>query len=84
MKITSTNPSRNYAVVGDVEMSTEQEIKDAVAKAHAAQPVWAELSVADRCKAFASFVEVSKGRLGDVAQISAEETGRPITRACEV
>lgn len=79
MKLTSTSPSRNYEVIGEVEASTEQDVKDAVAKAHAAQQAWAVLSVAGRCKAVASFVESAKKRSEDLAQIIAKETGRPIT-----
>jgi len=55
MKTVSTNPSRNYEVIGEVEVSTEQEIKDAVARGRQTQTVWQGMSVADRGNALASF-----------------------------
>jgi acyl-CoA reductase-like NAD-dependent aldehyde dehydrogenase len=81
MKLISTNPSRNYEIIGEVEASTEQDIKEAVAKAHIAQVAWASLPLDDRCKAVASFVEVAKERAEELAQVIAEETGRPIAGA---
>ncbi len=76
--LTSINPSDN-TVVGEVEMSTEQDVKAAVEKARAAQPAWAGLSVAERCQAVRSFADVSKARAEDIAQLIAQETGRPIS-----
>jgi succinate-semialdehyde dehydrogenase/glutarate-semialdehyde dehydrogenase len=81
MKIVSTNPSRNYEPIGEVEASTEQDVNNAVTNAHVAQNAWAELSLDDRCKAVAAFVETCKRRAEDLAHTIAEETGRPITGA---
>lgn len=81
MKIISTNPSRNYEILGEVEASTEQEIKDAVAKARKAFIVWSEMQLNDRCKQIASFIEISKKRAEEIAQLIAKETGRPIVSA---
>jgi acyl-CoA reductase-like NAD-dependent aldehyde dehydrogenase len=39
-KIVSTNPSKNYEVIGEVEVSSEQEIIDKVKKAREATEVW--------------------------------------------
>jgi acyl-CoA reductase-like NAD-dependent aldehyde dehydrogenase len=80
-KLISTNPSRNYEVIGEVEASTEQDVQTAIAKARQAQPAWADLSVADRCQALASFVDVSKSRAEEIAQLIATETSRPIQSA---
>ncbi len=77
-KLVSINPSTSD-VVGDVEVSSEQDVKQAVAQARKAQPKWAVLSVAERCKALRSFEEISKKRAEDIAQLIAEETGRPIS-----
>jgi len=78
MKLESTNPSKGYEVIGAVEAISRHDIMSVITTAHLTQPQWAAMSLAERCKAFNSFVEVCKGRLGDIAQISAEETGRPI------
>ncbi len=81
MKLTSTNPSRNYEVIGTVEASTEQEVHDAVAKARAAQPAWAGLSQQDRNEAITSFVEICRQHIEDVALITSKEMGKPISQA---
>jgi succinate-semialdehyde dehydrogenase/glutarate-semialdehyde dehydrogenase len=81
MKIASTNPSRNYEILGEVESTPEDEVHAAVTKAHKAQADWADLSLGDRTKAMQSFVDLSKRRAEDIAHLIAEETGRPITSA---
>lgn len=81
MKIVSTNPSRNYEVVGEVEASTEQEVHDAVAKARKAQPGWAALTQAERNVAVESFVEVCNKHAEEIAELMAREMGKPITQA---
>jgi acyl-CoA reductase-like NAD-dependent aldehyde dehydrogenase len=78
MKLVSTNPSRNFEIVGEVEVSTEQDVKDAVSRSRAAQLAWGALSQVERNKTFSSFVQVSQRRAEDIANIIAVETGRPI------
>lgn len=81
MKITSTNPSRNYEIVGKVEASTDQQVKQAVAKARAAQPKWAALTQAERNAAVESFIEVCNKRADEIAELMAKEMGKPISQA---
>ncbi len=45
MTLISTNPSQNYDVLGDVESSNNNDIKQIVARAHLAQKSWAALSL---------------------------------------
>jgi succinate-semialdehyde dehydrogenase / glutarate-semialdehyde dehydrogenase len=81
MKIPSTNPSRGYEVVGEVEVSTEQDVKDAVARARAAQPAWAALSQAERNKAIESFVNTCNQHAEEIATLMAKEMGKPVAKA---
>ncbi len=81
MKIASTNPSRNFETIGEVDISTEQDVKDAVERAQKAQADWAALSVAGRISALATFVEISKQRAEEIASLIAKETSRPIRSA---
>ncbi len=74
----STNPSRNFEVLGEVKISTEEEIQESVAKARKALPMWWDMNLSDRCKAIDSFVKISKKRAEEIAQLIAKETGRPI------
>ena len=48
MKLVSTNPGKDYEVVGEIEISTEEEIKDKILKAHNAKVMWKELGVKKR------------------------------------
>jgi succinate-semialdehyde dehydrogenase/glutarate-semialdehyde dehydrogenase len=81
MKLISTNPSRGFAVIGEVESSTEQEVYTVVAKAVAAQPAWSELSIIRRKQAVQSFVDIAERRAEELSHIIAEETGRPVMGA---
>lgn len=47
-KLVSTNPADNYARIGEVEVSTNAEIAEKVAKAQAAKKAWKELGVKRR------------------------------------
>lgn len=76
-KIVSINPSTGE-VLGEVAFSSEAEIQEAVATARAMQPAWAALTVAERCAALRSFAEVSRQHFEEIAQLIAQETGRPI------
>lgn len=81
MKLISTNPARDFAVVGEVEMSTGKDVIAAVTAARAAQPAWAARSQAERNKAVSTFVAIAEAHLEDIAWLEAEETGRPIASA---
>jgi acyl-CoA reductase-like NAD-dependent aldehyde dehydrogenase len=81
MKIASTNPSRNYEVVGEVEVSTEQQVREAVAKARAAQPAWAALTQAERNAAVESFMQICSEHAEEIAELMSREMGKPIAQA---
>ena len=80
-KIVSTNPSKNYEIIGEVESSTQDEINSTVAYAKEAQIMWASLSLPERCKALTSFVELSKKHAEEIAKAMASETGMLIATA---
>ncbi len=80
-KLLSTNPSRNYAPNGEVEISTEQDVIEAVAKARAEQPGWSALSLEERRRAITSFMEICKQRAEEIARLMSQEMGKPITAA---
>ncbi len=80
-KLISTNPSRNFEVLGKVEISTEKEIKKALETARKTFPLWSEMELLKRCKKIKSFIEISKKRAEEIAQLISKETGRPIKSA---
>jgi succinate-semialdehyde dehydrogenase/glutarate-semialdehyde dehydrogenase len=81
MKIISTNPSRNYEIIGEVEMSTEKEIQEAVKKARNTFPIWSALLLSERCKLIQSFIDISKKRFDEIVHTISLETGRPLVSA---
>lgn len=81
MKIISTNPSRNYEVIGEVEAASKRDVQQAVSEARAAQPAWAELSQAERNQAVESFIEACKPHAAEIAELMAKEMGKPILQA---
>src|SRR3989344_4136910 len=81
MKIISTDPSKDYKVLGEVEAANEKDVVEAVRLARKAQPEWAALSLEDRCKKIQSFMEVCRNRSEDIAQIMSKEMGKPIKAA---
>src|SRR5690242_12087451 len=81
MKITSTNPSRNYEVIGEVEAATEQEVIDAVAQARAAQPAWSGLTQAERNQAVESLLVAIDSHGAELAELMSKEMGKPIIQA---
>ena len=46
--IVSTNPSRGYEVIGDVEVSSPEEVQSKVQAAREAFSSWSQLSVEER------------------------------------
>lgn len=82
-KLQSTNPSAGYKVIGEVEVSSAEDIKTKIKKAHSAKRAWQELGVSGRVellrKVSAKFAE-NKERF---AKLEAEEMGMPIKEALE-
>jgi succinate-semialdehyde dehydrogenase/glutarate-semialdehyde dehydrogenase len=79
--LASTNPSKNYQIIGEIEVSTLADIQAAVTKAHEAKKSWRELGVSGRVellrKVSAKFAE-NKERL---SELEAEEMGMPVKEA---
>jgi acyl-CoA reductase-like NAD-dependent aldehyde dehydrogenase len=51
MKLISTNPSANYAVLGEVDISSQSDIDSAVTKAREAFVVWSNMPLDERIAA---------------------------------
>lgn len=81
MNITSTNPSRNYEPINEVEVTSDEQVLEAVASARKAQPGWAALNQTERNAAIESFVTVCNDRAEEIAQLMAREMGKPIKQA---
>ena len=77
MVITSTNPSRNYEIIGSVEVSSENEIKNMVEKAHAVKKEWCEVGVAGRVKYLQKVYDALWERRVEITEIASKEMGFP-------
>ncbi len=78
-KIVSTNPGKNYAVVGEVEVTSNEEIVRKVAEANAAKEDWRRLGLTKRLEYIQKAYEAFKSRADDIADIITKEVGTPIT-----
>jgi acyl-CoA reductase-like NAD-dependent aldehyde dehydrogenase len=78
MRIASTNPSRNYEPIGEIEASSDKDGANALAKARVAQPKWAALTQAERNKAIESFIIVCNEHAEEIATVISTEMGKPI------
>jgi len=81
MKLVSTNPSKGYQPIGEIDISTEEEIADKVAKAKAASIEWKKLSVEKRAEYFRNLIKVYKRRGKEVAELQSTEMGKPIAES---
>ncbi len=79
-KLQSINPS-NYQILGTVEISTVQEIKNKVDLARNAQKKWAELGIAQRIAILKSAFKDLKNYKEKFALLESREMGMPINEA---
>ena len=63
--------------IGEFEVRTREEVDAALARARAAQPAWAALSVAERCKYMERVLERVIARQDDIIETVCRETGKP-------
>jgi succinate-semialdehyde dehydrogenase/glutarate-semialdehyde dehydrogenase len=80
-RLTSTNPADNYSKVGEVEVSTDAEIKAKVSKAQAAKLAWKELGVEARIKLLEPIRDEFRQRTNEIAELISTETGKSITES---
>ncbi len=77
----STNPAKGYQTIGEVTVSTLDDVQTAVANARKAQPAWAALSVSQRSEYFTKLASVIDARADEIAQCVTNEMGKPSTDA---
>lgn len=75
-RLVSTNPAKNYAVVGELEISTEAEIKAAVENAKLAAQQWREIGVKGRSQFFEKFLAKLEANSTKLAELQTSETGK--------
>src|SRR5690348_4530267 len=78
MKLTSTNPSRGYQIVGEVEVSTPEEVAAKVALAHKAKQAWQDLGIAGRVAILRKVGQRFVDNRDRMIKLQAEEMGMAI------
>lgn len=74
----STNPAKNYSVVGKVPVSTREEISQAVKAASQAKQTWKEMGVKDRIEILRRVYRDFSKRKDELVEIIIAETGKTI------
>lgn len=83
MKITSTNPAKNYEIIGEIESSTKDEIITAVKQAKEIQPEWQAMNIAERTNLLKKVFTSLETQKEELAQLITQEMGMPIKEARE-
>lgn len=76
----SINPS-NYKVLGEVKISSKQEIKEKVEKAKAAKKEWQSLGITERVKFLQKVTDAFSKRQDEFALLATREMGMPISQS---
>ena len=79
MKIASTNPSRDYEVIGEVAVTPNDEITRKAAEANQAKDAWRKLGVTKRVELIRSVRDLLKQKADEIAAVITKEIGTPIT-----
>ncbi len=81
MKIVSTNPADGYKVVGEIEVSTKEEVEAKVKASQKAKTAWKELGVEARIKLIEPIRDEFAARVDEIAELITREMGKPITES---
>lgn len=82
-KLQSTNPSSAYKVIDAVEVSSVDDVKTKVAKAHSAKKAWRELGITGRVELMRKVSTIFAENKDRFARLEAEEMGMPVKEALE-
>ena len=82
-KLISTNPAKNYEVIGYVNVSSLGEIRQKVADAQKAKTFWKELGVSKRSKLLWPIYRQFMKRKKELALLITKEIGKPIKQSLD-
>lgn len=82
MKLQSINP-HDQSVVGEVDISTEKEVKQAVKKARDAFGLWRDLSIRDRVEFIRKYKQALIDHKDEMANLITLEMGKPLSQSLE-
>ncbi len=79
--IISTNPSKNYRILGEVKISSDKEIQDKIRAANRAKKPWKEMGLKNRITLLGTVCEEFKKKSSEIAKLITNETGKPISES---
>lgn len=82
MKLRSINP-HDQSLVGEVDISTESEVKSAVEKARKAFDSWKDLSIGDRVEFIKKYKQSLLDHKEELAELTTKEMGKPLAQSLE-
>jgi succinate-semialdehyde dehydrogenase/glutarate-semialdehyde dehydrogenase len=77
-KLISTNPSRNFEKLGEVTVSSKDEINKKVRMAHESKLLWKEMGVSKRIEILKHVYDECVKRKDEIALLTTREMGMPI------
>jgi len=78
MQIVSTNPGKNFKILGKVNISTKKEIKNAVEEAKVAKLIWKKIGLKKRLFYLNKLYELFEKKKEEIAFNITKEIGKPI------
>ena len=79
-KVVSVNPATGEMLC-ELQAASEPEVRDAVARARAAQPAWLELGIRRRIAILKNIQRLLNERMSEVARLITREAGKPYVEA---
>jgi len=79
-KLISTNPANNYSFLGEVEVSSESEIREKVALARKSLENWRVIGVKKRTKLLQKVYNALYQKRKEISQLACREMGFPISQ----
>lgn len=80
-KLISTNPGKNYEAAGEVDISSDAEIKEKVNSANKAKFSWKEIGVKQRIAFLRNIYNELEKRKDEFPALITKETGKPIRQS---
>jgi len=80
-KLISTNPAKNYEIVGEIEISTDKDISEKVYSANQTKTIWKEMGIKKRIELLNPTYQDFQNKADEIAMLETKETGRAITES---
>jgi succinate-semialdehyde dehydrogenase/glutarate-semialdehyde dehydrogenase len=80
-RLISKNPARNYEALGEVEISTLEEVQEKVKAAHQAKDGWRKIGLEKRIEYLKQVIESFERDKKQLAELISKEMGKPVKEA---